>query len=145
MLMPCNHTMHPHCLMNYAWNEVSDNGKSQIQCPLCSTEWYMSILKRYGRAMVDELHFLEEGLSRNATTSDPDISECPGCESFCEHMDKKRPGFCVASAASRARMTRTAGTARNPGKILLVTMSVGIQAAKLQVSSHRSRRLHLLK
>ena len=90
MLMPCNHTMHPHCLMDYAWNEVSSNAKSQIQCFMCSAEWSVPILKRYGRATMYELRLLEEGLSRNVITSDQTVSECPGCNSFSERMDKKK-------------------------------------------------------
>ena len=89
MLMPCGHPMHSHCLMNYAWIEVSASTKSQILCPLCTSEWCTSILIRYGCAPVGEIHLLGEGLSRNAIISDPDISECQGCNCFCERIDKK--------------------------------------------------------
>ena len=44
----------------------------------------------YGHATVNEMHLLEEGLSRNAIISDPDVSECPGCDCFCERMGKKK-------------------------------------------------------
>ena len=90
MLMPCNHTMHPRCLMDYAQNEVSSKTKSRIQCPVCSTKWHLSILEHYGVATEDEVHLLEEGLSRNVIISDPDIAECPGCNSFCNRMTKEK-------------------------------------------------------
>lgn len=108
MLMPCNHTMHPHCLVNYAWNEVTGAGrKSEIKCPVCTQEWSMPVLKKYGKTVDAEVRLLEDALSRNAIARDQKISECPGCGGYCERLNtstirvscricqsNRKPDFC---------------------------------------------------
>ena len=87
MMMPCKHKCHPHCLVNYAWSEVS-NKKVEIKCPICEKEWSIVVIKKYGQTTDEEMGLLEEGLSRNAIVNDPNISECPGCRSYCERINK---------------------------------------------------------
>ena len=49
----------------------------------------MHTLSYYGCARGEELYLMEEMLSRNSIMSDPDISECPGWNSFCKRTDNK--------------------------------------------------------
>ena len=86
--MPCGHSISPDGLMDYCWNEVSSNRKYEIHCCLCDSEWPIEVLKRYGGASLKELRMLEEGLSRNYCFKSSDITECPGCQSFCERKNK---------------------------------------------------------
>lgn len=81
--MPCGHSISPDGLLDYCWSEIRDV-KPEIRCPLCATEWSMSIIKRYGGASDTELHELEKGLSRNYCSKNENFSECPGCNTFFE-------------------------------------------------------------
>lgn len=91
--MPCGHSISPDGLMDYCWNEVSSSRKSEIRCCLCEKEWPIQVLKTYGGANDQELRMLEEGLSRNYCLKNPDITECPGCTTFC--MRKNTSTNCV--------------------------------------------------
>ena len=81
--MPCGHSISPDGLLDYCWSEIRDV-KPEIRCPLCATEWSMSIIKRYGGASDTELHELEKGLSRNYCLKNKNFLECPGCNTFFE-------------------------------------------------------------
>ena len=112
LAMPCKPVKHPYCpdcLMEYCWSEIgNDRLKTVIACSLCSTEWDLGVIKRYGGASEEEIRLLSESLSENVIHSDSDIMECPGCGSFSEHKDKrmsrviclmckkedKKPDFC---------------------------------------------------
>ena len=90
LLMPCKtvkHSICSTCLMNFAWNEVSDNLKTKISCSLCGSEWGLDVVKEYGQATQEEIELLSEGLSMNVIHSDPKIIECPGCGSYCQRID----------------------------------------------------------
>ena len=81
--MPCGHSISPDGLLDYCWSEIRDV-KPEIRCPLCATEWSMSIIKQYGGASDTELHELEKGLSRNYCLKNDNFLECPGCNTFFE-------------------------------------------------------------
>lgn len=87
--MPCRgrHSISPDGLMDYCWSEISNNGKSEIRCPVCDEEWTLEVIYHRGTT-AEELRWLEEGLSKNVCLKNPDISECPGCQSLCERKDK---------------------------------------------------------
>ncbi len=91
--MPCGHSISPDGLMDYCWNEVSSSRKSEIRCCLCESEWTIKTIKAYGGTSDEELRMLEEGLSRNYCLKNPEITECPGCTSFC--MRKNTSTNCV--------------------------------------------------
>ena len=99
LLMPCKSVKHPccpGCLLEYAWIEVSSNKKTIVACPLCSTEWGLGVIKKYGQATDQEIALLNEGLSMNVIHTDTGISNCPGCGSYCERKNKRMPRvFCT--------------------------------------------------
>lgn len=87
--MPCGHPISPEWLMDYCWNEIKFK-KYEIRCPLCATEWPIDVLRRCGGADENELHFLEEGLSKNYCESpDNEITTCPRCKSYCTRKNSE--------------------------------------------------------
>ena len=86
--MPCDHPLCPSCLMNYAWTEVGCNKKTEICCSLCKGEWPLHIIQDYSNVPAEEMELLQECLSKNFIANDPNISECPGCNNYCERKDK---------------------------------------------------------
>lgn len=85
--MPCGHAISPDWLMDYCWHEI-DDGKYEIKCSLCAQEWPMEVLHKYGGANEEELHLLEEGLSKNYCEKASGIIQCPGCNSYCMRADE---------------------------------------------------------
>ncbi len=93
LCMPCKpvkHSMCSTCLMNYAWSEVSSNTKTAINCPMCTSEWDLDVIAEYGQASSKEIELLSEGLSMNVIRTDPNIINCPGCNSYCERIDTSK-------------------------------------------------------
>ncbi len=80
--MPCGHSISPDGLMDYCWNEVSMNKKTEIKCPLCATEWDIGVIRRYSGATAIELSQLEVGISENFCSKSSDINQCPKCNSY---------------------------------------------------------------
>lgn len=91
-VMPCGHSISPDALLDYCWSELEQR-KSEIHCPLCSTEWPIDVICKYGCPGEAEKSQLEIGLSKNFCLADPNILECPSCTSFCERRDHTR--LCV--------------------------------------------------
>ena len=85
--MPCKHAICPTHLMNHAWTEVSCNGRYEVCCPLCSSEWPVSIIWKYGNATKMEMDDLELGISENYIDAQPGIRNCPKCNTYCERLD----------------------------------------------------------
>lgn len=85
--MPCGHPMSSNGLIDYALDEVCENRKTDVQCPLCSAIWPLYIIKKYGNATKREMKQLEVGIAKNSIIKSRDISECPGCHSYCRHED----------------------------------------------------------
>ena len=93
LLMPCKsvkHSICSTCLMNYSWNEVSSREKTAINCAMCGSEWGLDIIEKYGKATNEEIELLAEGLSMNVIRSDPNVIECPGCNSYCERQNRSK-------------------------------------------------------
>ena len=88
--MPCRHVISPDGLMEYCWNEVCVGVKTKVVCCLCNDEWDVDTIRRYGGATDEEIAVLQECLSRNYCLSDPKISECPGCTSFCQRINESK-------------------------------------------------------
>lgn len=91
LLMPCDkvrHSMCTGCLIEYAWEESKN--KSKICCSLCGSEWGLDVIKEYSQASDEELDLLAETLSLTMIRRDSNISNCPGCDSYCEQKDAKR-------------------------------------------------------
>ena len=86
--MPCGHVISPAGLMDYSWNEICVAKKTSVVCCLCNTEWDIDVIQQYGGATDEEMALLTECLSRNVCMSDPKVSECPGCTSFCQRTDE---------------------------------------------------------
>ena len=84
--MPCEHPITPDALLDYCWSEIASL-KYEIKCPLCSSEWSLDVIKRYGGTSDVELRQLEEGIARNACRRDPKIQKCPFCGVFCERQN----------------------------------------------------------
>ena len=103
LLTPCKHSISPDGLMDYCWDEISTNIKHEIKCPLCSTEWSLEMIKRYGGASDTEMTQLELGLARNACKNDPTIRKCPFCDVYCERQN------------TSANHVRCISCARKPG------------------------------
>ena len=76
-------------MQDYAWREISDGKKYDIHCPLCTKEWPIDVLQRYGGIDEKELHLLEEGLSKNFCEQNMDLTTCPGedCDRYCTRID----------------------------------------------------------
>lgn len=88
VVMPCRHVICPDCLIDHSWNEICENRKTKVCCCLCNREWGTDTIRRYGGATSQEIRILQECISRNVILKDPNVSECPGCSSFCERMSK---------------------------------------------------------
>ena len=88
VLMPCKHTISPEALIDHSWNEICVNKKTKVQCCLCSQEWVMSTIQRYGGATEQEVAIMQECMSLNFCHKDPKMSECPSCHNFCERMQE---------------------------------------------------------
>ncbi len=102
-VMPCGHSMSPDGLMDYCWNEIS-LVKPEVHCPICSREWTIDIISKFGCASDIEIHELENGLSKNFCLSDPNIIECPSCTSFCERRDKTNSCVqCIVCTKKKAK------------------------------------------
>ena len=86
--MPCGHVISPDGLIDYSWNEVCVGTKTNVLCCICRSEWDVDVIRRYGGATDEEIALLQECLSRNYCISDPHISECPGCTSYCERINE---------------------------------------------------------
>lgn len=93
-LLPCKPVKHRYCsdcITEYSWSEVNrDRLKTSITCPLCSSEWDLDVIQKYGSASDKQIVLLSECLSENVIRADPSIMECPGCGSYCERKDKKK-------------------------------------------------------
>ena len=84
--MPCGHPMSQDGLMDYAWSEVSNYKRTEIKCPLCSTEWPFDVIVRYGGAIKRELEQLELGITFLSFNRSNDINQCPRCQSYCTRI-----------------------------------------------------------
>lgn len=87
--MPCGHSISPDGLMDYCWNQIG-LGKYEIKCCICTSEWSMFVIRRYGGATKVELEQLEVGLSNNYCNKSESIQHCPGCKSLCERQDTSK-------------------------------------------------------
>ena len=87
VVMPCGHVISPDGLIDHSWNEICENRKTKVCCCLCNREWDTDTIRRYGGATSEEIRVLQECVSRNFILKDPNISECPGCSSFCERIN----------------------------------------------------------
>lgn len=85
--MPCNHSISPDALMDYAWEEVSTSKKTEVKCPLCFVPWSLDTIMKYGGASLDEMKQMEVGIATNFCMKSEDINECPGCQSYCTRMN----------------------------------------------------------
>lgn len=102
--MPCGHVISPDGLMDYCWNEVCVGVKTKVVCCLCNADWDVDTIRRYGGATDEETALIQECLSRNYCRSDPKISECPGCTSFCVRINEsKRCTSCRYCANRKGR------------------------------------------
>ena len=108
--MPCDHPVCSTCLMNYVWTEVGCNKKTEIRCSLCTSEWPLHIIQDYANVLSKEKKLLQESLSTNCIVSDPTISECPGCDNYCEREDKTTNRVYCHICRNLAIPTRTVGT-----------------------------------
>lgn len=91
LVLPCRrgHTiMHPHCFIQYCQNEIFDNKREAVCCPQCQNEWSLDVIQKYGVATKVEIEIFSNALSVNVIHNDPNISECPGCLSYCERKNK---------------------------------------------------------
>lgn len=88
--MPCGHPISPGGLMDYCWNELKSN-KTEIKCPLCTREWSVEVVKRYGGVTEEEFQLLEERLGKNFCTSDDSIKTCARCRSYCSRENNDNP------------------------------------------------------
>ena len=86
--MPCSHPMCSTCLMDYAWTEIGCNRKTEICCSVCSSEWPLHIIQKYGNVLPEEMNMLQDSLSENYIAQDPYIAECPGCSNQCDRKDR---------------------------------------------------------
>ena len=86
--MPCGHTISPEGLIDYSWNEICVNRKSEVRCCLCNKVWDVDKIVRYGGATPEEMAKMQECISSNICQSDPKISECPRCHNFCERLNE---------------------------------------------------------
>ena len=96
MKMPCGHPICPCCLMDYAWSELNTYNRVEFRCPQkCDKVWDFATILNYGTPTDQEVTLIQEKLSVNFIQSDPNIWECPGCNSYCERKDKtKKRVFC---------------------------------------------------
>ena len=91
LVMPCrggHSVMHPHCFIQYCQNEIFDNKKEAVCCPQCQNEWSLDVIEKYGVATKEEIEVFSDGLSVNVIRNDPNVSECPGCLSYCQRKNK---------------------------------------------------------
>lgn len=86
--MPCSHTISPEGLIEYSWREICANRKTKVHCCLCNEVWDTDTIRRYGGATGQETAVLQECMSLNYCQKDPKISDCPGCNNFCERMSE---------------------------------------------------------
>ena len=105
--MPCKHCICPDALMDYCWNEIRMK-KHKILCPLCSSEWPIHVLQKYGGADKEELHLLEEGLSLNYLDhADEEIKQCPECRSYTQRKDTSKNSMqCKICSKDKGRTYR---------------------------------------
>lgn len=88
--MPCGHPISPGGLVDYCWSELNAN-KTEILCLLCSNEWTVNVIKRYGGVVEKEFKLLEERLGKNFCTSNDGIKVCMRCKSYCSRIDDDNP------------------------------------------------------
>ena len=86
--MPCGHTISPEGLIDYSWNEICVNRKSEVHCCLCNKVWDVDTIERYGGATPEEITIMQDFMSLNFCQNDPTISECPCCHNFCERLNE---------------------------------------------------------
>lgn len=79
--MPCNHVISPEALIEHSWNEICTNKKTEVHCCLCTQEWDIDTIRRYGGATDREVRILQECMSLNYCNN-TNISECPNCLFF---------------------------------------------------------------
>lgn len=85
--MPCSHVISPEALIEHSWNEICTNKKTEVHCCLCNHLWDIDTIRRYGGATEREVRILQECVSLNFCHNDPNISECPSCQNFCERIN----------------------------------------------------------
>ena len=91
--MPCGHFYCPSCIVQHSWNEVKSGGsKTEIKCFKDNKEWSLSIIQRYGSISDSEIDALAKKLSENFIKKNSNIviRDCPGCQCYCEQMDKNK-------------------------------------------------------
>lgn len=86
-MMPCGHIVSPDDLIDDIY-EVWFGTKIKVVCRVCNANWDVDTIRQYSGATDEEIALLQEGLSRNYCSSDPKISQCPGCNSFCQRRDE---------------------------------------------------------
>lgn len=96
LVMPCGHPISQDGLMDYAWAEVSIYKRTEIRCPMCSTEWPFGVTVDYGGATPTEHKRLELQISLNSLQKGTDYNICPRCRSYCCRDDP-----CVSSVKCR--------------------------------------------
>ena len=86
--MPCRHTISPEGLIEFSWQEICVNKKTEVHCCLCNQVWDTGTIRKYGGATDKEIALLQECMSINYCNKDPKISGCPSCDNFCERMQE---------------------------------------------------------
>ena len=95
--MPCGHPVSSHGLMDYCWNEINRERKTEFKCPVCKCEWSLAVIKQYGGISTEELGLLETALSRNYCNKSSDIKQCLKCQTYCTRKNPKdRYVECIA-------------------------------------------------
>ena len=106
LLLPCSPHKHSYCstcVTQHAWTEASEAAKlrSEVKCCLCNSEWSIRVVKEYGAMSDDESCIFQECLSTNYLRNGDNFRQCPGCEIYCERIDKNnsrvRCHFCCKS------------------------------------------------
>ena len=94
--MPCGHAISPDSLTAYCRSLLS-SGKFQFVCPYidrqnwyrCNKEWSYIEVRRFGVLSSEEQKEFETKISENYLRKAMGIQECPGCQSYCERINKK--------------------------------------------------------
>lgn len=87
LMMPCGHPISPGGLMDYCWSELNAY-KTEIRCLLCTREWTVDVILKYGGASKEEFQQIEKRLSLNFCITSDDIKMCRKCNSFCSRINK---------------------------------------------------------
>lgn len=101
--MPCGHPISPDGLVDYCWSELKAN-KTKILCVLCTNEWSVDVIRKYGAPSPEEYRLIEERLGHNACLSDDTIKTCRKCKSFVSRINENnRNVICTICTSALGR------------------------------------------